>query len=130
MTLTARWNVSLYENKEGVGLNYRPDESLCNLVFYHFQGITYFSRKIISTNINKGIENVDYKWIGELYEEYVKKLDIKKVLLKKNYNLETLILSHPAHKNDNKSLLKSTALWKKMVLLYTYMTCKSLVIHL
>lgn len=124
----ARWNVSLYLQKEK--LIYKPEGAPCEMVFYHYQGVTYFSRKHVSTNIKKHNKAIDYRWIRNIYSDYFVKLDEKKEMMKQQYNVDLIILTHPAHKQKSKGFIRSSKLWQWLLRKYMYMSHDSLIINI
>lgn len=105
----APWNIELYEMKDMNKLVFfRKNKVTVPLVFYHYQAISYISRNTINTSLQKGNRHIDYYLVDTLYVPYLLKLDEKKVFVKKKYEVDVLLKSHPSHKqNPLRTFLKS-----------------------
>ncbi len=123
----APWNVELYsdyDDKDDSVVFVRNHQRV-DIVFYHYQSVSYITTKIISTGIDLNI-GADDQLINRLYKDYLMAIDHKKTFLYDNYQLSLLVTSHPS--NDLawwKLILKSftfirkikNALWKSDVYL-------------
>ena len=102
----AQWNLILYNTATQRTIVYRPSNEVNELIFIHYQNISYISRRIIKLGLKKNLP-LDYRFVDMYYKEYLKEIDIKKQELKKKYDVDTLILSHPAMGKGN-SFIKNT----------------------
>lgn len=101
---TAPWNIGWYKKEDSYNhvVRYKKDNSLVPIVFHHFAGVAYISRYQIRTGVIANIDTIDYEFVEELYVEYLNKLEDKKKLLEKEYDIDLLLKAHPAYNNLNK----------------------------
>lgn len=97
----APWNIAQYKFVSSISnhviLQEKASGKLFELVFYHFEGITYKSRNIASAPLY--LETGGSKFITGLYADYYLKIEQAKKLLKSDYNIEFIIKEHPVQKN-------------------------------
>lgn len=97
----APWNIAQYKGVSTIGggiiLQERSTEKLFELVFYHFEGITYVSRNMASAPIY--LDSRNNKLITGLYADYLIKIEQAKRLLQAKYNIDFVIKEHPVMKN-------------------------------
>ena len=112
----APWNIELYKDydeKEFSVLFVRNNRRL-DIIFYHYQSVSYITRKIVSTSVRTDI-GADVKFVNIIYRDYLTKVDRKKTFLYDNYQLSLLVTGHPS--NDSvwwKKFLKSFTLIRKI----------------
>ena len=94
----APWNISLYRNGNGSEVVYKPTEMIINVVFYHYQGVTYKTREVVSTAVKANKKDIDYKLVDTLYYQYLECINHKKQFLNDKYGIDLLIKSHPSNK--------------------------------
>lgn len=95
----------------------RIDRKECvQLVFYHFESISYIDEKHVDIRTCVQHSHFDLKLIHLLYDSYLKKIDDKKNWLKSNYGLYPFIKSHPAleEDEDNKKSLVGMSFFEKL----------------
>lgn len=102
----AQWNLILYNTASQRTIVYKPSNEVKELVFIHYQNISYISRHLIKLGLKKNLP-LDYRFVDMYYKKYLKKIDIKKQELKNRYDVDTLILSHPAL-GKRSSFIKNT----------------------
>jgi len=93
----APWNVELYrdyDEKESSVLFVRNNQRI-EIIFYHYQSVSYITRKIVSTSVRTDI-GADVKFVNIIYRNYLTKIDRKKTFLYDNYQLSLLVTSHPS----------------------------------
>lgn len=78
----APWNIILYKKDD------------MPFVFYHFQSVRYVTRYKINTAILT-VPKMDLELVDRLYYPYLQKIEKKKKLLEKYYDLSLLIVHHP-----------------------------------
>lgn len=83
----ATWNIELYKASKTSSFEISCAENEGSLVFYHFAGILYYSRFLITINIRYGNRNIDYNFVRNLYKSYLLKIENKKKLLQQEYGL-------------------------------------------
>lgn len=91
----APWNINQYKLvTDSPKLRVRRKGITQNLIFYHFEGITYLSEDI--ANIRAfNTWGVDSNLVNKLYKHYLNRIKEKKQLLE-GYGVKVLISSHPA----------------------------------
>lgn len=101
----APWNIKQYKMISSSGNKYELycQRSSCDLIFYHFENIMYIDKHTANINVYESW-GIDHKFVEVLYEDYLKRIDKVKDLLKNTYNLEILIKRHPAKKGETISL--------------------------
>lgn len=108
----APWNVELYRDydEKDDSVVFVKSQQRVDVIFYHYQSVSYITRKIISTGIclNTG---ADDQLINGLYRDYLTKIDHKKTFLYDNYQLSLLVTSHP---------LNDLAWWKIFLKSFTF----------
>lgn len=109
----APWNLEWYSNYNEVDhtLYFKKNGMICDVIFYHFQGIVYNSRSEVNTTILYGEPDVDYKMVDCFYIPYLRKIEIVKKLLEELYKIKTLIRLSP------QSQLPS---WKRWLLRFEF----------
>lgn len=100
----APWNINDYklvtEKDEHYELRYRHKIN-CKLVFYHFQGIMYKSKKLIRLCVLEHLFT-DTNLVHRIYKPYLQRLDNIKDMLQAKYDVNTLILAHPEYYNGDR----------------------------
>ena len=96
----APWNIELYKelNPKDWTFSYDADKERYLMLFFHFQGISYVSHKIVKTSIKREL-NADFSFIDYIYRDYLLKIKLVKNFLEEKYNINFLITGHPA-RND------------------------------
>lgn len=103
----APWNISQYfTTGHDKVVMFLPTSSKVDLVFYHYQNISYTTSKAVSIGISKR-DNVDLSFINRLYKPYIENINKEKRMLASEYGLEVLIQGHPASKHRFSWLTKS-----------------------
>lgn len=105
----APWNIAQYS------LFYNDNNSvklicngiICELMFYHFQGIKYIEEKTINISVY-GRRGIDDKLVQLLYNNYLLTIDANKRFLQDKYGLNVLITHHPGIKR-----IQTKSLWKR-----------------
>ena len=124
----AQWNLSLYKTVAGSRkVFYRPTEESIDLIFFHYQNISYLSRSLIKLGYKKD-SAIDFEFINQYYRDYLLTIDKKKSFLISNYGVDTLIVSHPAIKGRFQ-FLKKTFFWR-YYLRYRYIKDKQVLVRL
>lgn len=113
----APWNFSIYKDGNYSNTLVVQDSDI-KPVFIHFQGITYLSRKRISSGVSKK-DVCNNHIIKTYYYPYIEKLDKKKRIITSRYNIEILFSFHPS---KTKRLWKLRSSWIGLELLYLYRT--------
>lgn len=88
----APWNIEKYKlikNKENYILR-KSDKKEFKLIFYHFQGLEYLDRYTVNIHIRKKITFVDKRLIFKLYNSYLKRIEMMKRKLEKEYEIVPL----------------------------------------
>ena len=113
----APWNLKQYEltSKDNI-IMFKPLNEETPVIFYHYQAISYITRRTISIGISKK-ENVDHSIIENFYIPYLKRIDGKKTLLVERYGINTIVQGHPTSKHRF-VWLKKTSIGQKLLLLY------------
>ena len=97
----APWNVSQYKGISSLGnsivLRERSTHKMFELVFYHFEGITYVDRN--KATAPTYLDSRNNKLITGLYSDYLIKIEQAKRLLQYTYNIDYVIKEHPVQKN-------------------------------
>lgn len=112
----APWNIELYKDYriKDNSIVCKLEDQRIPLVFFHFQSLSYISRKEISTGVENKLD-ADYQFIDLIYRTYLEKVDKKKKLLCDKYGINLLIKRHPASKHVWwKELLKNHSLIRKI----------------
>lgn len=92
----ASWNVEDYcdyDNNNG-SIKYENDNEI-SLIFFHYASLTYRSKRIIDTGVVCTCY-MDYRTVDNLYRAYLSRIDKKKVSIKMDYGVNTLIKKHPS----------------------------------
>lgn len=112
----APWNVSFYKGIEGSKklVVFKPTGQRIDVVFYHYQNLKYITRTKVSTGVCGRAKDIDYKFVGDLYRQYLRYIDEKKQWLNRSYGVDVLIKSHPAARKARgiKALLRKTLTYK------------------
>ncbi len=113
----APWNLSLYEAVEKCSvIKFKSNKTQIPIIFFHYQSISYISRKVISTGIAKA-SMFDRKLLELYYKPYLRQIDKKKELLRSKYGLDLLMQGHPAGKHLFNNIKKT---WIGQQLLVVY----------
>ena len=107
----APWNIELYKDYEAkdASVLYIRNHQRVDIIFYHYQSISYITRKTISTEISKD-SGADEQLVRGLYKDYLVKIDHRKTFLYDRYQLYLLVTSHPSN---------AFAWWKKCLKSFT-----------
>lgn len=105
----APWNFSQYKFIKKL-----PDDKIiveCRkknwpLIFYHFENVQYIEKKIVRINLYPDNRRVDDELVDALYPSYLRLVDEKKNMLKKQFGLDVLILKHPGFEKKRRGLIK------------------------
>ena len=89
----APWNISLYGRGNGDELIF--DGGRVNLCFYHFQGLSYLSRRYVSIGI-KASNDLDRRLIRRIYLPYLRALQDRRDYLKSRFGIDCRIIAHPS----------------------------------
>lgn len=96
----APWNVSQYKYVSTIANNIVFQEKISHkmfeLIFYHFEGVTYISRNKISAPTY--LDTKSNRIITALYSDYLIKLERVKKMLASNYSIGYLLKEHPVQK--------------------------------
>lgn len=95
----APWNISLYQSLDDKcsSVCYKRGKICVDIVFFHYQGITYKNSNEVSTAVEANRPDIDYKLVDSLYYHYLRRIDNKKKILKSEYDTELLIKTHPSN---------------------------------
>ena len=93
----APWNISDYRGIDGTTTRavHTSDNKQIDVVFYHYQGVTYESQEIVSTAVRANKRIIDYCLVDGLYYHYLHCIEAKKNYLNDSYGINLLINSHP-----------------------------------
>lgn len=113
----APWNITSYTVVDGEKcLEYKPLKETVKVVFYHYQNITYLSRKLVAIGISKRVP-IDTKVLSLYYRPYLVSIDHWKSKLLSSFDVWGFIGSHP--QSDHLTFgFKQTRLGKYCVFLY------------
>lgn len=118
----APWNISSYQGIEGGEkvVIFKPTKQRIDIIFYHYQGLTYITREKVSTTIRAKRADVDYALVDRLYGHYLRCIDDKKHWLADVHGINLLIKSHPAIRKGRgiKSLFRGTLVYEMLKQLY------------
>ena len=118
----APWNISSYQSIEDgeKTVFFKPMKQRIDIVFYHYQGLTYITREKVSTTIRAKRADVDYALVDRLYGHYLRCIDDKKHWLADVHGINLLIKSHPAIRKGRgiKSLFRGTLVYEMLKQLY------------
>ena len=84
----ASWNIenlSMSNNSDKIVFN--KNHVPFQIVFYHYAAIRYFSRNVVSINIQCGNTKLDYSFISSLYTPYLRRIKAKQEYLFNKYKL-------------------------------------------
>lgn len=95
----AAWNLKQYMfTGNDNTIQFIPLREVTPTIFYHYQSISYVTRRTVSIGISKK-DNVDHSIIDNYYVPYLKKIDSKKTLLAEKYGINAIIQGHPTSKH-------------------------------
>jgi hypothetical protein len=118
----APWNISLYKvsNKDDRTVFFKPLKTNIEIVFYHYQGVTYKNHKVVSTAVNAKRKDVDYSLVDKLYYHYLDCIDEKKMMLANQYGIDLLIKIHPSNRKETRirALFHKTLAYKLLIKLF------------
>ena len=100
----APWNLGWYRNYDATtnSVLYKKNDVTFPVVFYHFQSISYFSRKKINTNVESNNPLIDYEMVELIYDPYLRHIDEKKQLIRRRFGVNLLIKHHPSITQDGR----------------------------
>ena len=94
----APWNLTVYKSSnEANQLLFIPKYVVVDLVFFHYQGIAYVTRKLVSTGILLRVP-IDKRCLESLYIPYLRRIDIWKNELSSKYGYFEMIQGHPSER--------------------------------
>lgn len=114
----APWNIRQYtldsENDKKISLVCNGKK--CNLLFYHYQGITYLTKKQARMNAYTNKKD-DLELLHKLYIPYLQLVDKYKDMLTEKYGIVSLIKHHPGVAEEKFALSKlfSPKYWKNII---------------
>lgn len=124
----APWNIMRYKGIEETNYmtTFKDTGIKSNIVFYHYQALSYIGNNWIETGVSNGKRNIDYDLVDAIYGLYLSKIEEKRTMLCDKYNINLIIRHHPSAKNNVKYIVKQSALYRlmcnaflKYVLVYT-----------
>jgi hypothetical protein len=102
----APWNIQSYKlfdtNKNNIKLCFRQTGMVVELIFYHFQNITYLSEDKVNIHVYNDKNYVQHKLVNFIYRQYINKIHLKSKELEIKYGIKNLISSHPAFKQSKR----------------------------
>ena len=113
----APWNIELYSDFNSIDSSvlYVRSGDRIPIIFYHFQSISYLSKKSIKSGIDIN-QFTDYKLVDSLYVPYLVRLDRTKDYLKEKYSISLLIKTHPSLASVKwKEWLKSLRIYRRIM---------------
>lgn len=93
----APWNVESYSLNTDSKLFSSPLSIDFDLVFVHYQGISYITNNLVSTGFRKRPRS-NKRFVKVFCRSYLKNLKYKKQILANEYGVSTLITKHPTSK--------------------------------
>lgn len=112
----APWNIVLYQGITGKEntVFFRPRKQQEDIIFYHYQGVRYITKEIVSTAVGAKVKNIDYSLVDHLYCHYLHCIDEKKKWLNNVHGVNLLIKAHPVGMKFSgiKGLLRRTIAYK------------------
>jgi len=103
----APWNISQYKNISSFGdsiiFQERKTQKIFELIFYHFEHITYKNRN--TATAPTFLDSRNNKAITGLYADYLIKLEHEKKMLQSIYGIDYIIKEHPVLKSFKGGLL-------------------------
>lgn len=96
----APWNIAKYSLIPTKSTNLYCEGRQCNLLFYHFQNITYLTRHTVNISCfgRKGIQK---ELVERLYIPYLNHLEQRKQFIQDKYGIEILIVTHPGFRKSS-----------------------------
>lgn len=97
----APWNINDYKLVTIDDIHYKllyRNKYNCQLIFYHFQGIIYKSRKKVRMCALEHLFT-DINLVQSIYKPYLQSLDKIKEMIQEKYGVDTLIIAHPEYNN-------------------------------
>lgn len=123
----APWNITRFSSfdKDNMSVFDKYKKMRFNIIFYHFQNITYIDRRTVCVHVKDQALFVDNALVDCLYIQYLKETEaVKKVMLEK-YGIEPIINSYPISRKVNfKSILKRYNLRQIVSLIIHRIVCK------
>ena len=100
----APWNIPQYKliDNSGDKIRVKCKNKEYNALFYHFEGITYESPTEANIHIYSRW-GIDDKLVDLFYTPYLKEIYLANRMLKEKYNLEVMVMHHPALKKISKT---------------------------
>ena len=117
----APWNITGYHGESNRILF---EGEVIMMVFYHFQGISYFNRKYVSIGVSKR-KGLDIKLVKRIYNDYLEAIERKKCFLKSDFGLDCVIYSHPSLKH-RLAFWGSTNIGKLLMVFYRKLVLKAI----
>lgn len=97
----APWNIVKYKHIASLGdsivFQERSSKKVFELVFFHFEGITYESRN--KATAPTYLDSQSNKSITGLYADYLIRIEQVKMMLQSVYSIDYIIKEHPVQKN-------------------------------
>lgn len=93
----APWNIELYRDYDEIesSVIYVRNNQRIEIIFYHYQSVSYITRKTISTSVRTDV-GADAVFVNSIYRDYLTKIDRKKTSLQNDYKLFLLVTGHPS----------------------------------
>ena len=97
----APWNIAQYKGISSIGnaivFQEKSTKKMFELVFYHFEGITYLNRNkaLVPTYLDSGSNRI----LTGLYADYLNKIEQAKKILRAKYGIDHVIKEHPVMKD-------------------------------
>lgn len=97
----APWNIAQYKGIQSIGntivLQEKSTKKVFELVFFHYEGITYANRN--RATVPTYLESGNNKIITTLYADYLMNIEQAKQLLQYKYDIDFVFKEHPVMKN-------------------------------
>lgn len=105
----APWNIQSYKlvSSDGndIKLKSRTNGTVLNLVFYHFQYITYIDDNDVHINVFLNKLFINKELVVKLYKNYLNKIREKKMFVLSKYSIVYTLKSHPALSHRKRSFV-------------------------
>ena len=92
----APWNINRYKLQKVLNdtiiLKFDKCEKI-PLIFYHFHHISYLNENEVNINVRTRYWKVDKAFVCRIYEDYLKRIESKKDVLKKEYGFKLIVVA-------------------------------------